>query len=54
MKIFKLRKIMMLFALIIVIQNGAIIMQSAGNDSYSEEELIAPCSDFPCQDGHYN
>lgn len=54
MKNSKLRKFMMLFALIIVMQNGAIIMQGANADSFSEEELIAPCSDLPPQDARYS
>lgn len=54
MKSSKLRKWLVLFALIIFIQNGTIIVQNTDNaaETGSEEE-IAPYSDFPEQDFPY-
>lgn len=48
MKNSKLRRFLVLFALVIIIQNGTIIVQNAGNDAeIGTEERVAPCSDFP-------
>ena len=55
MKNSKLRKLLVLFALIIFIQNGAVIIQNTGNGAESgSEEGVAPCSDFPGHDESYN
>ncbi|MDE6364025.1 MAG: hypothetical protein K2L86_07130 [Lachnospiraceae bacterium] len=54
MKSSKLRKWLVLFALIIFIQNGAIVVQNTGNTAETGfEEGVAPCSDFPQQDFPY-
>lgn len=51
MKNSKLRKWLVLFALIIFIQNGTIIVQNTDNAAETgSEEGIAPYSDFPEQD----
>lgn len=48
MKNSKLRKLLVLFALVIIIQNGTIIVQNTGNGAETgTEEGIDPCSDFP-------
>lgn len=52
MKRFNFKKILMALAIIIIVQNGTVIVYNTGNDagSYSEEEGISPCSDRPCPD----
>lgn len=54
MKHFK--KILMMLALIIIVQNGAIIVSNTEGDtgSYSEDGGVAPCSDLPDLDENYN
>lgn len=48
MKNSKLRRFLVLFALVIIIQNGTIIVQNTGNNAETvTEEGVAPCSDFP-------
>lgn len=48
MKNSKLRRFLVLFALVIIIQNGTIIVQNTGNGAETgTEEGVAPCSDFP-------
>lgn len=56
MKKFNCKKILMTLALVIIIQNGAIIVTNTdGNTgSYSEDGGIAPCSDLPDIDESYN
>ena len=55
MKNSKLRKFLVLFALIIFIQNGTIIVQNTGNDAKSgSEEGIAPCGDLLPPDESYD
>lgn len=51
MKSSKLRKWLVLFALVLFIQNGAIIVQGTSNAAETgSEEGVAPYSDFPEQD----
>lgn len=48
MKKFNLKKLLVLFAIIIFIQNGSIIVENTGNGTESgTEDGVAPCSDFP-------
>lgn len=47
------KKMLMMLALVIVIQNGAIIVSNADN-SYSDDSGIAPCSDVPDFDEDYD
>lgn len=56
MKKFNYKKILMTLALVIIIQNGAIIVTNTdGNTgSYSEDSGIAPYSDLPDIDESYN
>ncbi|MDE7322647.1 MAG: hypothetical protein K2N73_07900 [Lachnospiraceae bacterium] len=55
MKNSKLRKLLVLFALVIIIQNGIIIVQNTGNGTETgSENGVAPCSDFPGHDESYN
>ncbi len=55
MKNSKLRRFLVLFALVIIIQNGTIIVQNTGNGTETgTEEGVAPCSDFPGHDESYN
>ena len=55
MKISKLRKWLVLFALVLFIQNGAVIIQNTSDAAeIGSEESIAPCSDCPDQDAPYN
>lgn len=56
MKNLNFRKILMTLALIIIVQNGAIIVSNTdGNTgSYSEDGGIAPCSDMPSLDDDYD
>lgn len=55
MKHFNLRKIAMMLALVIIIQNGVIIIQDTTDDtgSYSEDGEAAPLSDLPYIDDDY-
>lgn len=55
MKSSKFRKWLVLFALVLFIQNGAIIVQGTGNAAETgSEEGAAPYSDFSEQDVPYN
>ncbi len=49
MKNFKFKQILMMLALVIIVQNGVVIVSNTGenNGSYSEEGGTAPCSDLP-------
>ena len=49
MKNFNCKKILMMLALVIIVQNGAVIVSSTvgDNGSYSDEGGAAPCSDLP-------
>lgn len=53
MKHFNLKKLMMMLALVIIVQNGAVIANNTaeGTGSYTEEEGVAPCSDLPYPGG---
>ena len=53
MKNSKLRRFLVLFALVIIIQNGTIIVQNNGTETGTEEG-VAPCSDYPGQDARYD
>jgi hypothetical protein len=56
MKNFKFKKILMMLALVIIVQNGAVIVSSTvgDNGSYSDEGGAAPCSDLPPIDDSYD
>lgn len=56
MKNFNCKKILMTLALVIIIQNGAIIVTNTDGNagSYSEDGGIAPCSDRPDFDESYD
>ena len=55
MKSSKFRKWLGLFALIVLIQNGAVIVQSSDNaGEVGSEESVMPYSDFPEQDVPYD
>lgn len=56
MKNSNLKKILMMLALVIIVQNGAIIVSNTdGNTgSYSEDGGVAPCSDQPDIDENYD
>lgn len=49
MKIFNLRKLLAMLAIVIIVQNGTVIVYNTveGTGAYSEEEGVAPCSDLP-------
>lgn len=49
MKNFKFKQILMMLALVIIVQNGAVIVSNTvgDNGSYSDEGGTAPCSDLP-------
>ncbi len=50
------KKILMMLALVVIVQNGALIaVNTDGNTgSYSEEGGAAPCSDLPDIDENYD
>lgn len=55
MKSSKFRKWLVLFALIVLIQNGTVIVQSTGNaGEVGSEESVMPYSDFPEQDAPHS
>ncbi|MDE5697465.1 MAG: hypothetical protein K2I96_08670 [Lachnospiraceae bacterium] len=56
MKNFKFKKILMMLALVIIVQNGTIIVSNTdGNTgSYTDEGGAAPCSDVPDFDENYD
>lgn len=56
MKHFNFKKILMMLALVVVVENGAVIASNVdGNaDAYTEDGGIAPCSDLPPYDENYN
>lgn len=49
MKHFNLKKLLLTLALVIIVQNGTVIVYNTaeGTGAYSEESGIAPCSDRP-------
>lgn len=49
MKHFNLKKLLLTLALVIIVQNGTVIVYNTAEstESYSGEEGIAPCSDRP-------
>lgn len=56
MKHFNFKKILMMLALVIIVQNGTIIVSNTDGDtgSYSNEGDVAPCSDRPEIDDSYD
>lgn len=56
MKHFNFKKILMMLALVIIVQNGTIIVANTdGNtDFYSQDGGAAPCSDVPEFDEDYD
>ena len=56
MKHFNFKKILMMLALVVVVENGAVIASNVdGNaDAYTEDGGIAPCSDVPLLDDTYD
>ncbi len=52
MKHFNLKKIAMMLALVLIIQNGAVIVSGTG--SGSQDGGVAPCSDQPSITESYN
>ncbi|MDE6921308.1 MAG: hypothetical protein K2P40_13840 [Lachnospiraceae bacterium] len=56
MKNFKFKQILMMLALVIIVQNGAVIVSNTvgDNGSYSDEGGTAPCSDLPPIDDSYD
>ncbi len=52
MKNFNLKKLLMALAIVIIVQNGAVVAYNTaeGNGAYSEEDGVAPCSDRPLPD----
>lgn len=56
MKHFNFKNILMMLALVIIVQNGTIIVtNTVGNTgSYSEDGGVAPCSDIPDLDEDYD
>lgn len=49
MKHINFKKVLMMFALVAIVENGAVITADAATDtgSYSEDGGVAPCSDRP-------
>lgn len=49
MKHFNFRKLLAMLAVVIIVQNGTVMIYSTAEDtgSYSQDEGIAPCSDQP-------
>lgn len=56
MKHFNFKKILMMLALVIIVQNGAVVVVNTNGDadSYSEDAGVAPCSDLPSLDDDYD
>lgn len=56
MKHFNFRKLLSMLAIIIIIQNGAVVVYNTADDtgSYTEEDGIAPCSDQPLLDDNHS
>lgn len=56
MKKFNFRKLLSVLAIIIVIQNGSVIVYNtaADTDSCTEESGIAPCSDQPVTNDNHS
>lgn len=51
MKHFNLKKLVSMLAIIIIVQNGAVVVYNTEDTgSYTEEEGISPCSDQPYPD----
>lgn len=50
------KKMLMMLALVIIVQNGAIIVSNTGEDTgaYSEDGGAAPCSDIPDLEENYD
>ena len=56
MKHFNFKKMLMMLALVVVVENGAVIASNVdGNtDAYTEDGGVAPCSDRPDISESYN
>ena len=56
MKHFNFRKLLSMLAIIIIIQNGAVVVYNTTDDtgSYTEENGAAPCSDRPVPDDNHS
>ena len=56
MKHFNFTKILMMLALVIIVQNGTMIVTATDGNagSYSDEGGAAPCSDIPDLDDSYD
>lgn len=53
MKHFNFKKLLLLFAVIVVMQSGSILAQSVDNDTYLAEGDVSPLSDLPLPDEDY-
>lgn len=49
MKHFNFKKVLMMLALVVIVENGAVVASNVGGntDSYTEDGGAAPCSDRP-------
>ena len=56
MKHFNFRKLLSMLAIIIMIQNGAVVVYNTADDtgSYPEENSAAPCSDQPVTNDNHS
>lgn len=56
MKHINFRKILSMLAIIIIIQNGSVIVCNTAEDtgSYTEDNGVAPCSDQPLPDDNHS
>ncbi len=50
MKHLNLRNVLLALTLVFFLQNGSILVPELPEDSYSDEESIAPCNDIPSLD----
>lgn len=50
MKHLNLRNVLLALALVFFIQHGSILSPDLPEETYSNEESIAPCNDTPCLD----
>lgn len=55
MKHLNFKKILMMLAVVVVVENGAVVASNLnGNSGYTEDGGVAPCSDLPPYDENYN
>ncbi len=51
MKTSKFKKLLLTLALIIIVQNGVIVVSNLPEDTYTCDDSVSPCNDEPLPEG---